>query len=49
MDSPKMPSDGIIGGAIVKLDVVEPSERHTATVIFLHVCSPCTDPLLEPV
>jgi len=49
MDLPEMPSDGTVGGAIVKLDIVEPSERHTATVIFLHVCSPCMDPLHRPI
>jgi hypothetical protein len=41
MDFPETPADGIVGEAIVKLDIVEPTERHTATVIFLHVCPPC--------
>lgn len=41
MDFPDTPSDGIVGEAIVKLDIVEATERHTATVIFLHVCPPC--------
>lgn len=45
MDFPETPSDGIVGEAIVKLDIVEPTERHTATVIFLHVCLPRVKPI----
>ena len=44
MDFPETPSDGIVGEAIVKLEIVEPTEQHTATVIFLHECSSCTNP-----
>lgn len=49
MDFPETPSDGIVGEAIVKLDIVEPTERHTATIIFLHVCSSCMNPLHRPI
>lgn len=40
MEFESEPLPGVVNEAIVALRVVEPLEKHTATVIFLHVRHP---------